>query len=215
MNYKVYSLFSVFFLVLGFVFLFNSISSITGYSVAENVNSGTSTIFSIYFFAGAIWFSYLANKQKKGQAAMEFLMTYGWAILAAIVSIGALAYFGVFTSDSFATGPTVVSSPFYVNAWNVQKGIEPDGAVNLELVNNAGEDYNIYSVNVTKCGVLTPGTPERMGPEKPKNFQVLCGAESNLVVGKTFRGEITINYRRLGSSLDMFSKGSIADEIVD
>lgn len=34
-------------------------------------------------------------KGKKAQAAMEFLMTYGWAILVVLVVIGALAYFGV------------------------------------------------------------------------------------------------------------------------
>jgi len=33
---------------------------------------------------------------KKGQAAMEFLMTYGWAILIAIIAIAALIAFGVF-----------------------------------------------------------------------------------------------------------------------
>ncbi|MBD3313845.1 hypothetical protein GF345_05365, partial [Candidatus Woesearchaeota archaeon] len=33
--------------------------------------------------------------RKKAQAAMEFLMTYGWAILVVLVVIGALAYFGV------------------------------------------------------------------------------------------------------------------------
>jgi hypothetical protein len=32
---------------------------------------------------------------KKGQEAMEFLMTYGWAILVVIAAIAALAYFGV------------------------------------------------------------------------------------------------------------------------
>ncbi|NQU98412.1 hypothetical protein HQ533_03010 [Candidatus Woesearchaeota archaeon] len=32
---------------------------------------------------------------RKGQAAMEFLMTYGWAILVVLVAIAALAYFGV------------------------------------------------------------------------------------------------------------------------
>ncbi len=32
---------------------------------------------------------------KKAQAAMEFLMTYGWAILVVLAAIGALAYFGV------------------------------------------------------------------------------------------------------------------------
>jgi hypothetical protein len=34
-------------------------------------------------------------RRKKGQAAMEFLMTYGWAILIAIIAIAALIAFGV------------------------------------------------------------------------------------------------------------------------
>lgn len=38
---------------------------------------------------------------KKGQAAMEFLMTYGWAILVVLVAIGALAYFGVLSPGRF------------------------------------------------------------------------------------------------------------------
>lgn len=32
---------------------------------------------------------------RKGQAAIEFLMTYGWAILVVLAAIGALFYFGV------------------------------------------------------------------------------------------------------------------------
>lgn len=32
---------------------------------------------------------------KKSQVAMEFLMTYGWAILVVLAGIGALFYFGV------------------------------------------------------------------------------------------------------------------------
>ena len=38
---------------------------------------------------------------KKAQAAMEFLMTYGFAILAVLVSIGALAYFGGLNPGKF------------------------------------------------------------------------------------------------------------------
>ena len=33
--------------------------------------------------------------ERKAQAALEFLMTYGWAILVVLAAIGALAYFGV------------------------------------------------------------------------------------------------------------------------
>lgn len=38
---------------------------------------------------------------KKGQMALEFLMTYGWAILSAIIVIGVLAYFGVFSPKNY------------------------------------------------------------------------------------------------------------------
>ncbi|MBI3036442.1 hypothetical protein HYY73_01620 [Candidatus Woesearchaeota archaeon] len=39
-------------------------------------------------------------KSMKGQAAMEFLMTYGWAILVVLVVIGALSYFGVLSPST-------------------------------------------------------------------------------------------------------------------
>jgi hypothetical protein len=49
-------------------------------------------------------------KTRRAQAAMEFLMTYGWAILVVLVAIGALAYFGVLSPDKFlpaqTTGPS-------------------------------------------------------------------------------------------------------------
>ena len=38
---------------------------------------------------------------KKSQAALEFIMTYGWAILVVLVAVGALAYFGVLSPDRF------------------------------------------------------------------------------------------------------------------
>ncbi len=40
-------------------------------------------------------------KARKGQAAMEFLMTYGWAILVVLAAVGALAFFGVFDLDRY------------------------------------------------------------------------------------------------------------------
>ena len=37
---------------------------------------------------------------RKGQATMEFLMTYGWALLVVLVAVGMLAYFGVYDAKS-------------------------------------------------------------------------------------------------------------------
>ena len=48
--------------------------------------------------------------RRKGQAAMEYLMTYGWAILIIIVVVGALFAMGVFKTRS-----TVKCSPCFSN----------------------------------------------------------------------------------------------------
>jgi len=57
-------------------------------------------------------------KGRKGQAAMEFLMTYGWAILVVLVVIGALAYFGVLSPSSgtwkFTCDCTINTEDYYV-----------------------------------------------------------------------------------------------------
>jgi hypothetical protein len=48
----------------------------------------------------------MVNKKEEfqggnGSAAMDFLLTYGWAILVILVAIGALYYFGVLNPDRF------------------------------------------------------------------------------------------------------------------
>lgn len=39
---------------------------------------------------------------KRGQSALEYLMTYGWAILAVVIIAGALWYLGIFDPSRFA-----------------------------------------------------------------------------------------------------------------
>jgi hypothetical protein len=38
---------------------------------------------------------------QKGQAVIEFMLTYGWVILVVIIAIGALIYFGVLSPKTF------------------------------------------------------------------------------------------------------------------
>ena len=142
--------------------------------------------------------------QKKGQAAMEFLMTYGWAILAAVIAIGVLAYFGVFSPGKYTTGSTIVNPPFYANAWNVKTG-----TVNLELKNNGGENFDISSVLVVGCGTYSIATPIAVGATAA--IPVTC--TTPLVVGQSFKGDITITYRKSGSEIDLTSTGTIAEKV--
>ena len=68
---------------------------------------------------------------KKGQAAMEFLLTYGWAILVVLLVIGALSYFGVLNPKQFLPSRCTIDEPLHC----VDKQITEDGVVKI-LVRN-------------------------------------------------------------------------------
>ena len=145
---------------------------------------------------------------RKAQAAMEFLMTYGWAILAAIIAIGVLAYFGVFSPGKYVSGSALVTAPFYVNAWNVKTT-----GVTLELQNNGDSTYNVSGVTVT----LTSGT----GGPCTNDTMIAIGAGSkeaifapcSLTPSTNIKGDIAITYRKEGSTVDLTSTGSIAEKV--
>ncbi len=43
----------------------------------------------------------MSKSTKRGQAGLEYLVTYGWAILAIVIIAGALWYYGIFNPSKF------------------------------------------------------------------------------------------------------------------
>ena len=64
-----------------------------------------------------IWIRFLKMKMKnkKSQAVAEFMYSYGWAILAAVIAIGVLAYFGVFTPNYLRINENCLAKKFCKN----------------------------------------------------------------------------------------------------
>lgn len=87
---------------------------------------------------------------RKGQAAMEFLMTYGWAILVVLAAIAALAYFGVLSPSKLLPERTTFSAPLPSIDNAV---INADGTVQVAFRNNVG-----VAIDLTGVGNITPGT---------------------------------------------------------
>lgn len=144
---------------------------------------------------------------KKGQAAMEFLMTYGWAILAAVIAIGVLAYFGVFSPGKYVTGNAVVNPPFYISAANAKAST---GGVQLAIKNNGGEDYSIQSVIISNCGSYDTATPI----VADSTAVVLVPCTGGLTSGNNIKGDITITYQKPGVAVDLTATGTIAQKVV-
>ena len=79
---------------------------------------------------------------------MEFLMTYGWAILVVLVAIGALAYFGVlnpgrFLPSSCTIAPGISCDEFKIDGTNDR--------VDVVLRNGLGNDITSVSINIDNC----------------------------------------------------------------
>ena len=146
-------------------------------------------------------------KGKKGQAAMEFLMTYGWAILAAIIAIGVLAYF-YFSPGDLGANAAVLQSPFYVEAWNADTG-----GVNLGLKNGDSSTLTVISVTVDiGTNVCTATAPGAMTSGEVVDVAVDCATA--LVVGDNIKGNIVVKYTRGTSTIELSSTGSISTKVV-
>jgi hypothetical protein len=152
-------------------------------------------------------------QQRKGQAAMEFLMTYGWAILAAIVVIAVLAIY--FRPSTLVSGSTFVTAPFYAQASSVSAST----GVNLELKNNGGEQLNVSnmaltvrtpSTGVTCAGALTNASTMTL---EAGQTVVVTRACSGLSAGTTFSADIVVSYNKVGSTLAQTSTGTIAGSV--
>ena len=83
---------------------------------------------------------------KRGQAALEFLTTYGWAFLVILIMVGALAYFGILKPskllpDRCSFGPEVDCIDFQIS--------KTSESIKIRLKNNVGEAVTINSVTAT------------------------------------------------------------------
>ena len=97
---------------------------------------------------------------KKAQAAMEFLMTYGWALLAVLIVIGALAYLGVLDPTILIPERCTIAAPLNCEDFVVSASIErangPDRpavattndvqGIEILLRNGGGKGLHIKSI---------------------------------------------------------------------
>ena len=144
---------------------------------------------------------------KKGQAAMEFLMTYGWAILAAVIAIGVLAYFGVFSPGDMMPTSCALSAPFGCEEYSMTV----TGGMQLVIRNGAGGVLDITSVDIDGCGTDSTGWADTANGDTISVQVDPCVPA--LSDGGRFKGDITIVYRKDDGTLDQQSTGTISGKV--
>ena len=81
--------------------------------------------------------------QKRAQAALEFLTTYGWAFLVILIMIGTLAYFGILSPSKILPNRCTFGSEFECEDYQISATAN---TFKLRLKNNVGQAISISAV---------------------------------------------------------------------
>jgi hypothetical protein len=139
----------------------------------------------------------------KSQAAMEFLMTYGWAVLVVIAALGALAYFGVLSPEKFLPEKCVVEPGIAC----VSNKIEPSQTI-LVLSNGMGKTLTFTKIEVGTCSATFN---ETLLSGQDHVF-TLTGCNNGLRKEK-FKADITISYTEKDYNISKTAFGNIVAKI--
>ena len=141
---------------------------------------------------------------RKGQGALEFLTTYGWAFLVVLVMIGALSSFGVF-------GDVGVDKCVSGQGFTCESSLVTDETQKFKFKNNLGSDVSIANATAT-----IKSTGESVGCDVPSgsvgdgsSFEISCGS-SGLVAGSRENLDVVFSYYSADST-DTYAKPVYVD----
>ncbi|MDP3766348.1 MAG: hypothetical protein Q8R04_07590 [Nanoarchaeota archaeon] len=146
---------------------------------------------------------------KRSQAALEFLMTYGWAILVVLVAVGALAYFGVLSPDKFLPAKCTLQSGI---ACLDHKATTAN--VQVVIQNSLGYDLSSISVKAGDCG----NYPEAVGSTGQATlangdkgtYTIPC---SPVLSGSKYNKQLNVSYIITETGISHNSVGQITTRI--
>ncbi len=165
---------------------------------------------------------------------MEFLMTYGWAILVVLVAIAALAYFGVFSPDRWLPTSCTMSPGFSCTEFKL---VNTDGASGCANGNVMFTVRNGIGTAVERVGILleptettatcTRATAESFifdaalpagnnGMDDGVAYELnFCCDNLNVQspVGTRWKARISLTYTKAGESVDHTVLGDIVGKV--
>src|SRR5271157_4665387 len=169
-------------------------------------------------------------RMRKGQTAMEYLMTYGWAILIIMVVLAVLFYLGVLNPPvpsqcTFPAGVSCVSSKLSASGGNLTLVIgegtgHPINVTGVWCSDNMSSGYAPLNINYmstaappgvtmnsgSSATIASPGGAIHVECEHANNGN--DAAITNQTVGANFIGKLFINYTETDTSVTHSITGS-------
>jgi hypothetical protein len=148
---------------------------------------------------------------KRGQSALEYLVTYGWAILVIVIIAALLAYFGVFNPSRYVSEKQASGFvAFGVTDWNILASTDD---LTIKLTNNGANKVTISSVvlNGTASGNAT-ASPTSISPGETTTV-TSDGAIFTGAVGDSYDVTVSITYTDTKSGLAHTETGKLMGKV--
>ncbi|MDE1865162.1 MAG: hypothetical protein KGH94_00785 [Candidatus Micrarchaeota archaeon] len=153
----------------------------------------------------------------KAQNAMEFMMTYGWAIVILVVVLATLYSLGFFSPSTLSANVCALPA----NLGCVSAILWPNGIVQLNI--QQATQY-IISVNAISCNdqgvanALPFSSPVTMQIGSNATFSVQCYTGSNWAsfngpIGTLFSGQLFVNYTDISTGFSHTVSGTLIQKV--
>ena len=163
---------------------------------------------------------------------MEFLMTYGWAILVVLAAIGALAYFGVLSPGKLLPERTVFKAPianvdnavvlFDGTTANISIAFRNNRGGSITIPVGAADPTTVVSMS-GDCDTVTGFSGTYDGAALTSSTVIANGDSFILTftcdpagkaIGDKFKGDITFDYVNTDTTQSRPHSGSVDAELL-
>ncbi len=149
--------------------------------------------------------------KKRGQASVEFLFTYGWAIMAITLAIGTLMYFNILTPERYLNQYCDVGAQFDCVEW----ALYDNGTIQLVISNNHRVDINITNITYSSSHFSGNHTDsKRINRGQNENITINANPTSQLLLGDVQRIRLELNYKRIGGVNSYMTSGTILTQVL-
>jgi hypothetical protein len=149
---------------------------------------------------------------RKGQAALDFMMTYGWAIVLVVIIAIALFAMGIFDPSNFMGSKAAGFAGVTVTGWSMDN----TGTLTMKVVNNVGNPIRLNSINVTIAGVsqlvsVTNATLA-VGETSPM-LSSAAAAFGTPATGTGYSAKVNIKYTDVNAGFPYTSSGTLTGKV--
>ena len=148
---------------------------------------------------------------RKGQAALDFLMTYGWAIALVVIIAAVLFAMGLFDTSNFVGNKAAGFAGIAVNSWNINSA----GLLQVRLMNQVGKRIQIDNVTAVMTGGTSQvnSTAANVSNGAYQTYNIAGVGASGTSVGSGYTATVAIGYTDLDSNFHYVTTGTLTGKV--